>query len=90
MSESEFDTEHGQRVRNDREVKPSVPCTAVRQLAQACAAAICDGASIEVLRYSEGNRMMIVEMSESEVAELIAKTLDANHETMCEATRANA
>jgi hypothetical protein len=69
-----------QRVGNEREVKQSVPRTAVHQIAEACAAKI----------YSEGHYLTSVKslgpclidvkiLDKTEAGELLAKTLDAIH-----------
>ena len=90
MNDSEFDKEHGQRGRTEREVERSVPCTAVRQLSQACAEAICNGQGVLTMRPVEDGGWEDRFITQDEVAERLERTLYANHETMCEATRANA
>ena len=61
------------------------------QIAEACAAAICDG-NWKVITHRLGldNREYMIELRKEQVAERIAKTLDAIHETRCEGTKPNA
>lgn len=84
------DNDRVQRVRNEREVKQIVPRTAVRQIAEACAAAICNGREIKVIGCVVEDMRFWEKLEQREVTERIAKTLDAIHASMCEGTKPNA
>ena len=70
--------------------KADVMPTAVFQIAQACANAICNGGVITVRTLEENEWVTYAHYRESEVAVRIAKTLHAINETQGEGTKPNA
>jgi hypothetical protein len=90
MSDSECNGVEDQRGGTEREVKQIVPCTVVHQIAQACAAAICDGSPIKAKRKYLSQVAYEYEVTQDQVAERIAKTLDAIHASPCEGGMPNA
>jgi hypothetical protein len=63
----------------------NVTCTAVHQLAQACARAICNGERIDTWLNSSSNPAMKLTISQRQVAERLERTLNANSGLMREA-----
>jgi hypothetical protein len=87
MSESEFDTEHGQGGRTDREVKQSVPCTAVHQIAEW----LRDAEAIIAACSNSDNAVYIATVAcQRESKRRLLAIMDAINETRCEGGMPNA
>jgi hypothetical protein len=88
MNDSEFDKEHGQRGRTEREVERSVPCTAVHQIAewlQEVEGALEDGAKRPLTQFE---RICVAVLRDNR--DRLRSILDAINETQGEGTKPNA